>query len=132
MRLSLFRSLINIAILVAFSFCYLSWGNDQTAFLYEVEYQLLFERSAQNFMHPLILMGLLGQLLLVYTAIVPKAKKWLSLTGVLMLGAVVALIFLVGCLSRQIPIIVSTIPFFVFVILYFKVNKRKIPAQVNP
>ena len=120
---------ILIGLLIAFSFCYLAWGTDQCAFVFQMEYTLVAEKSGQNFAHPIILMGLAGQLLLIYGAIKPNANRWFALSAIILLSTLVALFFLVGCLSLQVPIILSTLPFIVLVILYAKFRKR--PAQAG-
>ena len=124
MQTKYFHPLILTGILLAFSFCYLAWGKDQSAFIFQMEYTLITEKNAQNFVHPVILMGLAGQLLLIYAAIKPTANRWFAFFGIIMLSVLVGLFFLVGCLSLQIPIILSTLPFILLVILYTKLRKR--------
>lgn len=116
--------IINIALLVAFSICYLEWGKNMSTFVFQVEYDVLFRntKDAETFGHPVILSALLGQLLLVFSAI--HRIKWVNHLGVIFLSLIVFIFLLSGVLSLNLKIIASVLPFLVLAITYFVHSKR--------
>ena len=114
---------INLGLFIAFLFCYLSWGKDQSAFIFEVEYQVLKEQDLVSAVHPIILAGFIGQVLLLYAIIRPNAKRWWNIVGVSLLSVIAGIILLVGLLSLQAPVILSTTPFFILLYVFFRINR---------
>jgi heme A synthase len=111
--------------------CHLEWA-DHSAFLATAEFDILFQNpSKENFFHPLILLPLLGQiLLLIAVATNPKGFR-LTFWGIGLLGLLVLVIFLVGILSLNIRIIGSTLPFLFLSSAAF-VSWRRNKSVVNP
>lgn len=118
--------LINIGLFLAFNFCYLEWGSDQSSFLFQVVYTIFAEKKdlLSTLTHPLILFGFAGQLLLLLSAIRKVPNKIVNLIGWLCLAVIVSLILLVGLLALNWKIILSTVPFIVLSVLFFR-NRRK-------
>lgn len=106
-RLALFCSFL------AFFFCYLEWGNQQSAFLYEAAYAVFSkqEHAQSNFSHPLILLPFIGELILLYLVFQQKPSKRWAYVGLAFPGILVLFILLVGVLSQNLLIIGSTLPF---------------------
>lgn len=98
---------------ISFFFCYLEWGNNQSAFVYEAAYSVLFkpEGYESNFTHPLILLPFAGVLMLLVLLFQKEPRKRWAITGLLLPGILVLFILLVGALSRNVKIIASTVPF---------------------
>ncbi|MFN7115382.1 MAG: hypothetical protein ACK4TA_01205 [Saprospiraceae bacterium] len=115
------KTLLNLGIILAFSIGYMEWGNQQSAFVAQVEYQLLFKEKdlLAALTHPLILAGLVGQLIVLYVAFTRKPHKILHLIGILLLSAVMLLILLAGILSQNVKIILSVLPFIGLCIFYY-------------
>ncbi|MFN0174272.1 MAG: hypothetical protein ACKVU0_06470 [Saprospiraceae bacterium] len=101
--------------IISFFFCYLEWGKDQSSFIYEAAYQVLFQADSyqSNFSHPLILLPFAGVLILLVLLFQKTPKKRWVIAGMLLPGILVLIILLVGILSRNIRIIASTLPFLV-------------------
>ncbi|MCC7465055.1 MAG: hypothetical protein IT261_02235 [Saprospiraceae bacterium] len=98
---------------ITFFFCYLEWGAGQSAFLYEAALQVFSQRESagDNFSHPLISLPFLGLLVLIYQAFQPKPnRRWVYL-GLALPAILVLLILLVGILSGNGKVLVSTLPF---------------------
>jgi len=116
------KQLINLALVLAFSFCYLEWPPNNSMFIVQAEYEIFTntKNMVSNFTHPIILAGLIAQLLLFYSAIKKDANKKLNNIGVLLLCPVVVLFLLVGILAVNYKIIVSTLPFLSLVVVYFR------------
>lgn len=106
------QKLAIFCLFASFMFCYLEWA-DQSAFVYEVAYLLLFEKSekASAFAHPLVLFPFLGQLLVLISLFLPKPKRWMVMTGMVMMGLLVLMLVLVGILGKNWKIILATVPF---------------------
>lgn len=122
------KVIVNIGLVIAFSICYMQWGNNNSAFIAQVEYQLLFKEKniLQAVTHPLIAAGLIGQLLLLYSAIAVKAKKIIPVIAIALLSLVVLLILVAGILSVNYKMILSTIPFITLSVFFFyKFRKAK-------
>ncbi len=108
------QKLAIFCLFASFLFCYLEWA-DQSAFVYEVVYMLLFEKSdkASAFSHPLVLLPFLGQLMVLISLFMPKPKKWMVITGMAMMGILVLMLVLVGVLGKNWKIVLATVPFLV-------------------
>ena len=68
--------LLNIGLLIAFQFCYLEWPN-HSMFVYQVEYEIFAkaENLLTNITHPIILLGLINQILLLLGAFLSNFSK---------------------------------------------------------
>jgi len=118
--------LINIGLLLAFSILYMEWGRGQSAYVFEVEYDLLFRKKnlLESITHPVILFGLTGQLLLLGSVI--KRNRFLNLAGVLLLSAVAILISAAALSGMNLKMLLLAAPFLSLMVLYFlKVEKKK-------
>lgn len=106
-RLSLFCALLSFLV------CYLEWGQGTSSFVFEIEYLLIFQKSgkADSFMHPLILLPFIGQLLILYALFQKPPRKSLVFSGLSLMGLLVVLVLLAGILSRNPKIALSTVPF---------------------
>ena len=123
------QRLLHIALLLTPLICYLEWGTSTSAFLFDVEYSLVTgSGSADSFMHPMIFIPFLGQLLLLISIIKPNRK--LALIGMLLQAILVVLILIVGILSLNIKIILSTLPFLIASFLFLRSYKSK-PATIQ-
>ena len=120
------QKLAIFCLFASFLFCYLEWA-DQSAFVYEVAYMLLFEKSekASAFSHPLVLLPFLGQLLVLISLFMPKPKKWMVITGMAMMGLLVVMLLLVSLLGRNWKIFLATMPFLVSAVWCVKGFRRK-------
>lgn len=118
---------INIALILAFMLCYTEWGQHYSAFIFQIQYEMLFNKGATSdaLSHPLILAGLAGQLSLLYTTFTNGRPAWLNMAGILLLGMIVLLFLLIGILSANGRIILSTLPFISVVVIFFFVKRRQ-------
>jgi low temperature requirement protein LtrA len=121
------RKVLNLALLLAFQFCYLHWPPNNSMFIYNVAYELLTNTNhlVDNLMHPIILLGIGAQILLLLGAILPDFNSKFNTFSVLLLGTLVLLFLVVGILSANFKIIISTVPFLGMAVLYFAKLKSK-------
>lgn len=121
------KQLLNIALLVAFLICYLEWPPHHSMFIFQAEYEIFSKTKSliDNLTHPIILTGLIAQLLLLIAALKNNFNKKLNTLGVLLLGIVVLFFFFVGIFSVNLKISISTLPFLAFATLYFVKFRKK-------
>jgi hypothetical protein len=124
--------ILNLLLILTSLIGYLEWGKDNTAFLFQVEAGILSKIFTDpiSVIHPFTILPLAGQLLLFFTLFQKEANKILTLTGMAGLGILLALMFFIGCISLNLKILASTIPFLVVGYLTIR-NYRKINSSTG-
>lgn len=99
----------------SFFLCYMEWGANQSAFLFEAAYTVLANpgNAESNFSHPLILLPFVGLLVLLVMLFQKNPRRSWAITGLALPGLLVFFILLSGVLSRNFRIVLSTMPFIV-------------------
>lgn len=116
--------LIRIGLILTSLICYLEWGGGNSSFLFQAEYGLFADfKGASSFMHPLIIIPMVGQLILLYSLFQSSPGRKLVMAGILCIGLLVVVILLVGLLSLNFKIIISTLPFLVLSVYYIRKSK---------
>jgi len=114
------RKIILAAILLSFFLCYINYGKVGPEFIGELEYYL-FTNIAETFTSMvsalIFIIMVVGQLMLL-AEIIFKPNSARAITGILLHGIFVLLIFTVGLLSGSFIGILSTLPFIVLSIIY--------------
>lgn len=109
---------------------YMEWGMSNKMFLYQMErevFQKLFT-DPLSMVHPLILFPLIGQLILLVSIVFSIPKKWLIRLGIGGLAILFVLILLAGALSKNLKMILSTMPF-LGLSLYFLWSSRQASTE---
>ena len=117
---------LSLMILVSSLCPYLSWGTSNHTFIFQAEWFVLnqFLSSPSAVMHPLIIVPLLSQLLiLIFGVISPKIA--LVYLGILGLYLLIAFILLAGFLSGNIWTVLSCAPFIICSTLFILLAKKK-------
>lgn len=111
---------INIALWLTFQGCGFVWKNTITSIL-QLEYLLLSEHQFlfANLSHPLIILGVLGQILLLVHAFRRRWNRALNTLTVSVLTILVAFLVLVGFLTQQWTMVGMQLPFLICVCIYF-------------
>jgi len=106
---------IILAVLLSSLIGYLQWGQNQSSFLFEAEWLVLGQlfNHPKNVAHPLILLPLVGQICLIVAIFLKQTNKRLIYLGVFSIAPLMLIILIAGILSKNIAIILSTIPFIV-------------------
>ena len=101
---------------------YLEWGKTNHSFLYQVEIEMLSKlmTDPRSIIHPLTILPLIGQILLLATLFQKKPNKTWTYIGIGCIGLLLILMFLIGLISLNYKITLSTIPFIVITILAIK------------
>jgi len=97
----------------SFLFCYMEWGKDQSAFVYEVVYLILFKQGdpQNSFTHPLILLPFVGELILLFLVFQKEPGKRWAFIGMALPGILVLFLLFIGVISQNVKIVGSTVPF---------------------
>ena len=111
------QRLINITLFVSSLICYLEWPGN-SGFLFQMEYDV-FAKALQgtSVMHPLIILPLIGQIILLITIFQKTPGKVLTLIAIGFLGLLIVMIFIVGIFAVNVKILASTIPFLVLAVI---------------
>ena len=118
--------LLNLALIVTSLFGYLEWGKDNHSFLFEAEATVFSNllKDPASVIHPLTVIPLIGQILLVITLLQNKPSRYLTIAGVVCIGLLMAIILLSGVLGSRYLVILSTLPFLVVAFMAMRQSRR--------
>jgi hypothetical protein len=120
------QRLRNLGVVLSFLVCYLEWGGGSSAFVAEIEYQVLLGKpEAQSFAHPMIALPFVGQLLVLFTLFQKTPSRRLASIGILLMGVLVLLLALIGVLAANARTGLSTLPFLALAAAHFTGSMRK-------
>lgn len=122
----------NLLLLATSLLVYLEWAGNNSAFLWEAERDVLFQlvTAPSNAIHPLTLIPLFGQLLLLGTLVQKQPSKTMGLIGLFCLSILVVFIFLIGLFALNWTTVLSCLPFLsggTFYLMYLKRQKSTEP-----
>jgi len=118
--------ILSLLILVSSLIPYLSWGKTNHTFLFQAEWLVLNKLTStpSEVMHPLIIVPLLSQFLIVIFGII-FPKTHMVYLGILGLYILIAFILFAGFLSGNIWIVLSCAPFIVCSTLFILFAKKE-------
>jgi hypothetical protein len=92
---------------------YLEWGGNSHSFLFQAEGEVLLKLFTDpiSTLHPLIILPLTGQIILVLTLFQKTPNKILAYISIGSLGILLSFMFVIGLMSINLKIMFSTIPF---------------------
>ncbi|MBL0105423.1 MAG: hypothetical protein IPP51_17570 [Bacteroidetes bacterium] len=116
---------LNLLLVITSLFGYLEWGGGRSMFLFRAEFEILSKlfTDTSSVLHPFTIMPMLGQVLLLITLFQKQPNKTLTYSGIVLLGILLLFMFIIGILSKNPRIIISTIPFLtlsVLTIIHFR------------
>jgi hypothetical protein len=122
--------LLNFLLITFSLFVYLEWSGNHHIFLFEAEIEIFSKlfTSPKSVIHPFIVLPLMAQFLLLFTLLQKTPSKKLTYIGVFGLSLLFYFILLIGLISINYKIVISTIPF-VFLSIITIIHHRK--NQVN-
>ena len=118
-----------VAALLIFSLIpYLEWGNENHAFLLEIELELWKKglKNPNEILHPFIILPFSGQLILMFTLFKKDPKIRMIQFGALLIALLIFFIFLSGLLSKNLKMILFSLPYLAFCVLVFLKRKQKL------
>jgi hypothetical protein len=115
---------LNLLILISSLFVYLEWSGDNAKFLFQIELDLFQKLPTDpgSVIHPFILLPILGQSILLITLFQKEPSKKLTYIGIIGLAVLVIFIALIGIMSKNVQITISTLPFFGFAIWRWRIK----------
>lgn len=115
------RRFLNFLLFLSFQICYLEWPPHNSIFVFQAIFKLFSktENLVDNFTHPIILLGLLTQLLLLLGALNPKMNKKINAIGILLLGLLVLFFLLISILSLNLKMFLATLPYLSITVYFF-------------
>jgi len=95
---------------------YLEWGTSNKQFLIELEGTVILKLFSQpkSVLHPLILLPLVGQVLLLWNLFQKNVKTHLMLIGTGAIASLYGILFVIGILNLNMKILLSSLPFLFF------------------
>ncbi len=105
--------LLNAGLVLSSLLGYLEWGGDNSMYLFQMEKDILSKLFSDpaSMIHPLIVLPLLGQILLIITLFQKQPKKLLTYLGIAGIGLLLFLMLFIGLLQMNARIVLSTLPF---------------------
>ncbi|MBL7865477.1 MAG: hypothetical protein JNK10_11400 [Cyclobacteriaceae bacterium] len=118
--------LLNLLLIITSLAGYLEWGGGNSAFLFEAEAEVLSKifTDAASVVHPFTLLPMVGQLLLLITLFQKKPGRLLTWTGLFGIGILLVFMFVIGIMSLNIKVALSTIPFLAVAVLTIRHYRR--------
>ncbi len=121
------RKILNLLLIITSLFGYLEWGTENKMFLFQGEWEVLIKlfQDPVAAAHPFTLMPLFGQILLLITLFQREPGKILTFIGLACLSLLLLFMFLIGILSLNFKILLSTIPFIITGVFVMIESRRK-------
>lgn len=113
------QKILNALAVLTSLFGYLEWGIDNRMFLFQGEWEVIAKIVSDpvSVAHPFTLMPLFGQVLLLITLFQREPSRWFTFIGIACVGLLLVFMFLIGLLSFNFKILLSTVPFIVTAVL---------------
>jgi len=105
--------ILNTLLILASLIGYLEWSGNNYLFIFEAEREIILKlfTDTNSVIHPLIIIPIGGQILLVLTLFQKKANKIMTYLSIAMLGCLLYFMLFIGLMSFNNKIIISTLPF---------------------
>lgn len=119
--------ILNALLILTSLIGYLEWGSGNHTFLFQAEAELFRKLFSDplSALHPLTVLPLVGQVILVFTLFQAVPGKQLTLIGMTFLAVLLLLMTFVGLLSLNPAIVGSTLPFLVVSTLTILHHRKK-------
>lgn len=123
--------LLNALLILTSLFGFLEWGGGNHLFLFQAEGEVMSKLISDpaSVLHPLTILPMVGQILLLITLFQKKPGKILTYIGLACLGILLAFMFVVGAISFNVKIMLSVIPFLVLAFITIR-HYRSIKSEL--
>jgi hypothetical protein len=105
--------ILNTLLILSSLIGYLEWSGNNRLFIFEAEREIILKlfKDPNSIIHPLIILPIGGQILLLLTLFQKKPNKIMTYISIAMLGCLVYFMLFIGLMSLNYKIIISTLPF---------------------
>lgn len=119
---------LNIGLILTSLLGYLEWGGGNSMFLAQAEWEIVLKLFSDPLavFHPFVLLPLIGQLLLVLTLFQKEPSKKGTYWGIAGIGILLLFMFVIGLLSLNWKVLLSTIPFLILAIYTIRFLRKKV------
>ena len=123
MRPKLFHFFLIIASVTG----YLEWGDNNRVFVFQAEYDIILKMftSPSEVIHPLILLPIFGQIILLATLFQNRPKNHLLYLGIGGISILYIFLLIIGILSLNFKILIASLPFLIFSVFTIKYYKNR-------
>ena len=106
---------LNFLLIIFSLFGYLEWSGNNHLFLFEAEIEIFSKlfTSPISVLHPFIVLPIAAQFILLFTLFQKKPSKKLTYISIFCLGILLGFMLIIGIISLNYKIALSTIPFIV-------------------
>lgn len=123
--------ILNLLLIITSLIGYLEWSGNSHIFLFKAEAEIFSKLFTDpvSVVHPFTILPLASQILLLITTFQKTPDKTLTYISIAGLGLLLGFMFIVGLLSMNFKILISTIPFIVVSVLsirHFRKNEQQI------
>ena len=107
--------ILNIGLILTSFVGYLEWGGGNSMFLFQGEIEVVskFLNDPASALHPFTLLPLVGQVLLLITLFQKSPSRLLTFLGLAGIGVLLVFMLIIGLLSLNFKVALSTLPFLV-------------------
>lgn len=118
--------ILNGLLIISSLFGFLEWGQSSKMFLFQAEAEIVSKifTNPTSVLHPFTILPLLGQLFLLITLFQKSPSKIMTYIGIVGIGILLFLMFIIGCISFNLKILLSTIPFLVLAYLTIRHHRK--------
>ncbi len=119
--------ILNFLLIITSLVGYLEWSGNNHIFLFKAEAEIFLKlfTNPLSVLHPFTILPLVGQILLLITLFQKTPNKTLSFISIAGLGLLLGFMFIIGLLSLNLKVIISSIPFIIVSVLAIRHYKNK-------
>lgn len=123
---SIKNKLLVFLIIITSLLGYLEWGGGNKAFLFEMEMEVISRLFSNpgSIIHPLTILPMIGQLMLIFSLWREPFYKKLAFWGLGLIAILLVFILVVGVISLNWKIVVSVIPFLILSGMFYFLNRK--------
>ena len=105
--------ILNLLLVITSLFGYLEWSGDSRMFLFQAEGEIFLKLFTDpiSILHPFIVLPLISQIILLFTLFQKNPSKILTYISIGGLSILLVFMFIIGLLSFNYKIAISSIPF---------------------
>lgn len=113
------RKILNALLIATSLIGYLEWGDDQSTYIFQAEWDILMKLGSQprEVLHPLIVLPLVGQILLAITLFQKHPSSLFTYLGRAGLGVLLIFIGVIGVAAKHWDVALSALPFMLVLII---------------
>ncbi|MBL7789511.1 MAG: hypothetical protein JNL75_06715 [Chitinophagales bacterium] len=123
---SIKNKLLVFLIIITSLLGYLEWGGGNKAFLFEMEMEVISRLFSNpgSIIHPLTILPMIGQLMLIFSLWREPFYKKMAFWGLGLIAILLVFILVVGVISLNWKIVVSVIPFLILSGMFYFLNRK--------